>query len=335
MVPFAEDADVCPEQYLEFEEADEYREKWNEGKTSLVDLGPDDPVLQRLTERSERFVVDGQMYVWPFDDMFRVSGTIGIGAGTHKIPEQLKKVDIPYNKLYASFDVFMQDYAGYEEKDQKTGRYGRWRNPNAKWDWYKIGGRWRGYFPVKADVRPLVGEPGAFDNPSQGGSDIVKVSNLDMDAIALKEATAFYDFEKEYKQLLKGATFPPFDGPCDMMNRLNLLRIEKDPNAAIGPDEVVIAAAWSDSDEKRSKWREVAKLVSEEEFENFRPVFNPIRPFAALDDRGWHSAENMGWFGCSSPSGSVSLLEWSVRFQREFIRDSGPDDLLVLVDCHI
>lgn len=30
--------------------------------------------------------------------------------------------------------------------DMATGERGYWYNPNAKWDWYEIGGRWSGYF---------------------------------------------------------------------------------------------------------------------------------------------------------------------------------------------
>lgn len=39
---------------------------------------------------------------------------------------------------YDSIDVFAMDYFGYDKKGDK---YGCWRNPNAKWDWYEVGGR--------------------------------------------------------------------------------------------------------------------------------------------------------------------------------------------------
>ena len=35
----------------------------------------------------------------------------------------------------------MDDWCG-EEKDEE-GRYGYWENPNAKWDWFEVGGRWK------------------------------------------------------------------------------------------------------------------------------------------------------------------------------------------------
>lgn len=33
------------------------------------------------------------------------------------------------------------------------GYYGYWHNPNAKWDWYSIGGRWNGYLLLKNGKR--------------------------------------------------------------------------------------------------------------------------------------------------------------------------------------
>ncbi|AOQ24615.1 hypothetical protein MTAT_19600 [Moorella thermoacetica] len=35
---------------------------------------------------------------------------------------------------------FARDYYGYEEHE---GKFGYWQNPNAKWDWWQIGGRWK------------------------------------------------------------------------------------------------------------------------------------------------------------------------------------------------
>lgn len=42
---------------------------------------------------------------------------------------------------YESLDQFMEEYHGYK-KDTETRKYGYWENPNAKWDWYEVGGRW-------------------------------------------------------------------------------------------------------------------------------------------------------------------------------------------------
>src|SRR5579859_6601454 len=33
--------------------------------------------------------------------------------------------------------------------DPETGKKGYWENPNRKWDWYSLGGRWAGFFLLK------------------------------------------------------------------------------------------------------------------------------------------------------------------------------------------
>lgn len=54
------------------------------------------------------------------------------------------------------FEYFIKEWAGYK-KDPETGKYGYWENPNRKWDWYQLGGRWRGYFKLKTAIS-LIGD---------------------------------------------------------------------------------------------------------------------------------------------------------------------------------
>lgn len=60
------------------------------------------------------------------------------------VPEDWIKVKIPVKSLYPNFDNYMQEECNREKTND--GRYGYWQNPNAKWDWFEIGGRWSGYF---------------------------------------------------------------------------------------------------------------------------------------------------------------------------------------------
>ena len=53
---------------------------------------------------------------------------------------------------YKNLDEFMDDYHG-AEKDDTTGKYGLWENPNAEWDWYVIGGRWSNGLLTKIGVK--------------------------------------------------------------------------------------------------------------------------------------------------------------------------------------
>ena len=51
-----------------------------------------------------------------------------------------------YTGDYKDIDEYAEDYHGYKKID---GRYGYLRNPNAKWDWYQVGGRWSGLLKLK------------------------------------------------------------------------------------------------------------------------------------------------------------------------------------------
>lgn len=71
------------------------------------------------------------------------------GNLVHRWDEESKQegalnVEVYHKDIYATFDEFMNDYK-CAEKDRVTGKYGYWENPNAKWDWWDIGGRFGGW----------------------------------------------------------------------------------------------------------------------------------------------------------------------------------------------
>jgi len=59
--------------------------------------------------------------------------------------------ETPFTVVYPSLEGFMQDWHGYgpNHRDAQTGRYGRRTNPNSKWDWYSVGGRYTGTLMLK------------------------------------------------------------------------------------------------------------------------------------------------------------------------------------------
>jgi len=56
--------------------------------------------------------------------------------------------EVSTNILYPDYHKYLEEWHGLD-KDKETGRYGYWRNPNAKWDWYVLGGRWNNSFILK------------------------------------------------------------------------------------------------------------------------------------------------------------------------------------------
>lgn len=112
------------EAYLVFDDCeDELRVEW-----------------QNRTVRRHRNKETGET-AWPWDLRFQPPGSIGSAA--HPPPAGWEEIELPLKELYAGdFVRYAEEWAGYDGLDSKTGRYGRWVNPNQKWDWYEVGGRY-------------------------------------------------------------------------------------------------------------------------------------------------------------------------------------------------
>jgi hypothetical protein len=98
---------------------------------------------------------DGEL-VYKWDERFKKAPTYGIldlSYGTRaeildKVMEGYTEVCVPHKSRFASFEEFCKDWHG-AERDPEMNRYGYWENPNKKWDWYELGGRWQGAITLK------------------------------------------------------------------------------------------------------------------------------------------------------------------------------------------
>ena len=85
--------------------------------------------------------------------------------------------DYPLNLLahggenYETIEDFATDYFGYEVQD---GKFGYIENPNAKWDWWELGGRWGEHLPLCTGT-----------NSSQARIEMIDVGKLDAPAAIL------------------------------------------------------------------------------------------------------------------------------------------------------
>jgi len=88
-----------------------------------------------------------------------------------------------------SFDSCYKRYGeDWNGNRWRKGEDGIWRefstyNPNSKWDWYALGGRWSGaYIRLKEGAASgIKGEPGVFDN--EPGWDAARKGDIDFEAI--------------------------------------------------------------------------------------------------------------------------------------------------------
>lgn len=76
----------------------------------------------------------------------------------------IRKIDPPKELLlkekYPVYDDYLKHWHGIENPKYQ----GYWTNPNAKWDWYLLGGRWSGLIKLRPGARGKVGTAGVFEN---------------------------------------------------------------------------------------------------------------------------------------------------------------------------
>jgi hypothetical protein len=91
-----------------------------------------------------------------------------------------KQIEI-YSKMTAK--EYMKDYYGYAF-NKNDGTYGYYYNPNAKWDWWTLGGRWKGYLKLKEGATGEEGESGVFRNKGREGYvDSARVGDIDFEGM--------------------------------------------------------------------------------------------------------------------------------------------------------
>jgi hypothetical protein len=323
------------------DETDKVHEEWN-------------------TEKTEQVRLDGKLYYQWDRELLNAVNASRIRAGkeplerfgsSHPDPELDEAIkmaggvfeDVPYKEIYKTFDSFVRDYHGY--RLESKGRYGYYHNPNAKWDWWQIGGRWTGHWPAKKDAEDVgIGDPGLMtERAPEGRVDVIRIRNIDM-ALAEQETEQMVEkFLKEYAAYYENGKEPegshPWSGPrSDGVNLGLILCLNEDEIS----DKMRVKG-------KLEKWPHQIKegvdrfdvilpLPEGDELEKFkqflRDHFNHLRTYAYLDpEKGWVEPGTMGWWA-STDATPETRKEYSQGFM-DWLRSGNQDDWIVSVDCHI
>lgn len=287
LAPFQENnMGDCPKEYLEFNSVtEEEKETYETGTITKVKCP------------------DGKL-VSLFDDMFKVEGIIGIGSCSHKIPENagFEKVEVPFKELFTTFEQYMKEYGDYE-LDEEMNDYGYWENPNAKWDWWQVGGRWRDQLLVK-------------------GENYVKGDRSLLDYSEDKKAPDGYTWASG--GIIKDIDFD------------KMLEVNDGYNKAIRFWELVVEEQpLKDGEEKPFNiYRKEYFIDQYRTKENYALHESTFMTYALLVDGQWISKGKMGWFGCddSTKEKKDAYLE---KFKEIMSAEENQDKLFVVVDCHI
>jgi hypothetical protein len=305
MEPYAEQE--AKEEFLQFEDTeDESLEAYKNKEVDIVVLA------------------DGSLHN-KYEEQFRQYDSRNFNS-EYIYPEDSTMRKGKFTELYATFEEFMEMWHGTKKRDEKTGRYGYWNNPNAKWDWYSVGGRWTGYFKPKAGAVGELGQPGAFNNqPKSGYVDVIQLKDIDIEGMkkdAEKEANETYD---KIEKILMGRKYPSWKEIREKHGDENIDAAREEFNN----HEVV-------QDFNKNQFYIFGDFYEEygqsrEEYVN-KCKNGVMVPYAVVKDGKWYQKGEMGWFGMSSDE--MTQDEWNQHFW-DLMNSLAPETELTLLDCHI
>ena len=187
------------------------------------------------------------------------------------------------------------------KRDEEYNRYGYRENPNAKWDWCVLGGRWKGFFKVKLGASSgVLGESGTFGNTADlNTADKIRKGDVDFD-------------------LMRQEIFEKVSKNWDEWN--DLFNIDK--------ERAIQESYWSYGVQNIG---EKDNFVPEDRTSYLKRQ-GDLSTFAIIKDGKWYEKGSMGWWVMVSDEKTSD--EWSEQFNK--LLNDLPDDMLLSVyDCHI
>ena len=222
------------------------------------------------------------------------------------------------NEGTGTLEAFIKDWYGAYAAVRRTTQDGdvidtyTTYNPDSKWDWWTVGGRWAGSLPGAAE------------------EDIVEVASLaDAAEEVSRQEEKYRGIYREFLAATEGLERPTML-PHDMAEKQG---ITVEQARDIYTDLPWVAAADGVSKKHGlggvfTPWAHVFWADTEEEF--LAEHAAPDVPFAYIDRTGvWKSPEDMGWFGLSSKTSSHA------EYVKEYRKARDASTWLAVVDCHI
>lgn len=171
--------------------------------------------------------------------------------------------------------------------DNNHNAYGYYVNPNTKWDWYVLGGRWSGFLKLKNNSNGVLGQPGIFNNKQKAGYvDQARKGDVDFEGIKEDKGRAAAKAYDSFHSIVNGRVVPKitlnskeeyynnsvikdlhksyyyFDLESFLVPRDEYIQKQKDK--AILTYAIIYEGKWYEKDEKYNddKWnQEFNKLV--------------------------------------------------------------------------
>lgn len=207
--------------------------------------------------------------------------------------ENFSDVDFSDGKsIYEAFRKY-HDYYDYDEEGNVLSTC----NPNSKWDWYQLGGRWNGSLRLKEGTTAIVESQQSWcsETAQEGYTDYAQVKNV--------------DFTPDYSKM-------------EYYKRFWQINVEGDSLKENEKEE-----------DFKSFWNAQYYLDTYGTMDNYIEDNCGFKTYAILNHGEWIEPGKMGWFGCSHATKDGNIVYRQVF--KDIIKNLNPEDYLAVVDCHI
>jgi hypothetical protein len=230
------------------------------------------------------------------------------------IAEGYDLVDVPFKEKYSTFDEFMNDWCGYSKKNPATGRFERWTNPNAKWDWYEVGGRYSN----------------RLINKNGNKSDFAYVEDIDWDTMILekknfllKNYDDFYSYYNQENVIPTVDEITKYEEWASRYDKVKTVILDSTQYAKI-------SRAFDAMDWYMWGLDEIEKFLTCNR-EEYSVVPALTYAFVGLDGK-WNQEAEMGWWGMDDKSKGTECYdgEWW-----QLVQNLPAGSGIYIVDCHI
>lgn len=214
-----------------------------------------------------------------------------------------KKLEMTDEELYKE----AIEYYGPEELGS-NGELLSSYNPDSKWDWYQIGGRYAGRIVVKEGVE--------IDEPTFSWA---------WDADSIEKITSEGNrTDSAYKK----------DIDFSKMHRT-----EEKYNDAIRYWELVVEGDTPNNKDEEDiiKWSFYKREYFINRYKNketYAECDSSFSTWAVVIDGVWYEKGQMGWWAMSNETDDEAI-DWEMNFYDRFIKPLSDDMLITVVDCHI
>jgi len=242
-----------------------------------------------------------------------------------------KEVLSPSLSFDDAYDLKGDDWNGMRWQKSEDGQWYSHStyNPDSKWDWYSLGGRWSGYLKLKDGAKGVVGEPGTFDNKAERGwVDQTQKKNIDFEFMrsrAGENAAKTYD---AFYAIVGDRAVPSWDEIRKKYPDRNINFVRKE----YAENPVVIDVEKDETFKNYFIFNDMTEFIESRADYIQNAKNSAFSTYAVLKNGKWYEKGEMGWWGIVHNERDDD--DWNKEFSK--LLDSLPDDTLLSVfDCHI